>query len=186
MREYNAGFVRINGEDLPVEPGGNHPELRLDDANGTDVPERQAFVEQMIRNIPDKRQRTLVMLLTSMAEGVEGYFGALLGGDVANDGFYKGFTLAESAVQSNGQVMLLPTSHDKLHHISVSGDGTVRLRCEVGSSQAISMFDGKPVGIGLSTHPLTESSYFVEITIPKPQPGQTGIPDFTVDAIGNR
>lgn len=185
VREFFPGFVTVNGQEIPPEPSREFRAVKLSGASGTEIPSRQAFVEQMTQSIPDKRQRALAMLFTSMADGVEGFFGGLFSEQVKNDGFHKGLTQMASVELTNGQTFLGSTAHGKLHQITTLDDGTVKLRCHVGFTQVMPQFEGQPVGIGPLNCPIADADYLVEITIPKPQPGEAGMPAFTIDRIDN-
>lgn len=176
IREYDEGELTIDGKDIPTVPSKNFVRPSGAGASGTESCIRKAATETLMTKIDNLAQRKLVSFLLSMADGLENVVSA-----VADN---------QKDVKSVGDIMLeffkdglgvIGTQNKRFCDMTFEENGSIHLKMTVGCGVRIYQFLGVPLHVNV---PLTNDSYDIEITIPKPGADfKGGCPDFTVDSI---
>lgn len=174
IREYDEGELTIDGKDIPTVPSKNF--VMPSGASGTDSCIRKAATETLMTKIDNLAQRKLVSFLLSMADGLENVVSA-----VADN---------QKEVKSAGDIMLeffkdglsvIGNQNKRFCDMTFEENGSIHLKMTVGCGVQINKFLGVPLHVNV---PLTNDSYDIEITIPKPgEDFKGGCPEFTVDSI---
>ena len=174
IREYDEGELTIDGKDIPTVPSKNF--VMPSGASGTESCIRKAATETLMTKIDNLAQRKLVSFLLSMADGLESVMGDVTGN--------------QKEVKSAGDIMLeffkdglsvIGNQNKRFCDMTFEENGSIHLKMTVGCGVQINKFLGVPLHVNV---PLTNDSYDIEITIPKPGADfKGGCPDFTVDSI---
>ena len=174
IREYDEGELTIDGKDIPTVPSKNF--VMPSGASGTDSCIRKAATETLMTKIDNLAQRKLVSFLLSMADGLESVMGDVTGN--------------QKEVKSAGDIMLeflndglrvTGNQNKRFCDMTFEENGSIHLKMTVGCGVQLQQFLGVLLHVNV---PLTNDSYDIEITIPKPGADfKGGCPEFTVDSI---
>ena len=193
IREYNLGYVKFNGENIPPAPGNYNCKCIY-----ADNPDRRGFVKFLEEKFDDshKKMRQLVSFSCGMALG--------LGGTMDNaitNGEPKELVLGMSRIDANNRHNIGAMGgrdHNDVFDISIAENGDVTITKTLYLHNKISQFSAKPEEIASGKDPFFAAKHLdsgvpdaaytkvtATMTIKNATDAELGdnMPEFTIDSI---